>query len=403
MATSLSERIFSPKYEMSPIKRTRKNKDHPSRSQGIRARNAGRTINPVVGSDEFRIYRVREVEDDNTKWVRYDATCNQTSTMTRKKKELDSFVHRFGREIGFKHGDSEEIPHDDTRLHNAEALSNRITYNPESTVDRVRAQSYFECYVLKMHPNTEYSAFLRRCLECSELDRRVFPIKVPSPQLLLSYITHLRDDADSLAENGEEGIQGRMNKGSTIDLQLKYISGTLIEFGEAALKRDVRINEAIKQWKNEDDIYRAKTFLFEDALPKLWDKVWMMNNLSFPKRVSLWTRLLCQIAVLGRSSNVTTKHCPTMKDLSFPVAEHQRFDDGIPAFFEILWHTWKSCPKKYKKAPHSIRVHANPLDLHFSPVHWLITDWSLRANSEEICVTMILFFVHLAWLAIGNS
>jgi hypothetical protein len=167
----------------------------------------------------------------------------------------------------------------------------------------------------------------------------IFPIKVPSPQLLLSYITHLRDDADSLAENGEEGIQGRMNKGLIIDLQLKYISGTLIEFGEAALKRDVRINEAIKQSKSEDDIYRAKTFLFEDALPKLWDKVWTMNNLSFPKRVSLWTRLRCQIAVLGRSSDVTTKHCPTMKDLSFPVAEHQRFDDGIPAFFEISWHT----------------------------------------------------------------
>jgi hypothetical protein len=217
-------------------KRTRKKKDNPSRSQGIRARHAGRTIHPVVGSDEFRIYRVREIEDDNTKWKRFDAT--ESSTMPRKKKELDSFVHRFGREIGFKHGDSEDIPDDDTRLRNAEALSNRMTYNPQSTVDRVRAQSYFECYVLKMHPNTEYSTFLRRCSECRESDRRCFPIKIPSPQLLLSYITHLRDDADSLAENNEEGILGHMNKGSTIDLQLKYISGTLIEFGEGVLKQD---------------------------------------------------------------------------------------------------------------------------------------------------------------------
>jgi hypothetical protein len=136
--------------------------------------------------------------------------------------------------------------------------------------------------------------------------------------LLLSYITHLCDDADSLAEDGEEGILGRMNKGSTIDLQLKYLLGTLIEFGEGALKQDVRINEAIKQWKSDDDICRAETFLFEDALPKLWDNVWTMSNLSHQKRVSLWTRLLCQIAILGRSSDVTTKHLPTMRDLSFP-------------------------------------------------------------------------------------
>lgn len=106
-----------------------------------------------------------------------------------------------------------------------------------------------------------------------------------------------------------------------------------------------------------------------------------MMNIAFKRTVALWTQILVQFAIVGRASCVTDKHLPTRKDIAFPTNRNSCFLDGTPVCLQVSWRSWKWRPKKHKKRPCQIRIFANPNDLTFCPVHWLMFCWSL---DEEV-------------------
>jgi hypothetical protein len=298
---------------------------------------------------------MRVTPDDNSQWVRF-------VEKSGSKMELDSYVHRFGREIGFKKSINDgEIAESDDRMQNVLRRTNNIAYNPKSTIGRARSQSYFECYVLSAHPEDPYAKFLQNISKLDPGDKHKIVIQSLSNQLLRSWMFHLRDDEDMNAlvdsnnepENREqasvsptnEPIRGRMNKKSTIDCHLKNLSGVLLEFGGAALKRSPEIKKILKDWESEDDINRAEAFLVEELLPRLFDALFnKLTKLSFERKVHLWARLLGQIATISRSSDVTGKYCPRIKDVKFPSTSAGYLPDGNPAWIQVVWTDWKSHP-----------------------------------------------------------
>jgi hypothetical protein len=76
--------------------------------------------------------------DDNSQWVHFVENVGN-------KMELDSYVHRFGREIGFKSINDGEIAESDDRMQNVLRRTKNVAYNPKSTIGHARSQSYFEC------------------------------------------------------------------------------------------------------------------------------------------------------------------------------------------------------------------------------------------------------------------
>jgi hypothetical protein len=278
-------------------------------------------------------------------------------------------------------------------MQNVLRRTNNVAYNPKSTIGRARSQSYFECYVLSAHPEDPYAKFLQKVSKLDPGDKQKIVIQSPSNQLLRSWMFHLHDDEDlnALADSNNEPenptnepIRGRMNKKSTIDCHLKNLSGVLLEFGGAALKRSPEIKKILKDWESEDDVNRAEAFLLEELLPKLFDALFnKLTKLSFERKVHLWARLLGQIATISRSSDVTGKYCPIIQDCKFPSTSTGYLPDGNPAWIQVVWKDWKSRPLRYKKAPHKIKIHANPLDLRFCPLHWLQLSWSFRKDLDE--------------------
>jgi hypothetical protein len=250
--------------------------------------------------------------EDNSQWVRFVENSGN-------KMELDSYVHRFGREVGFKSINDGEIAESDDRMHNVLRRTNEITYNPKSTTGRARSQSYFECYVLSAHSTDPYAEFLKNISQLNPADKQKIETQSPSNQLLQSWMFHLRDDEDLTATTVDnhdttdnqlsetpESIRGRMNKKSSIDSHLKNLSGVLLEFGGKALHRSPEIKKLLKDWESEDDVNRAEAFLLEEMLPKLYDALFnKLSKISYERKVHLWARLLGQIATISRSSDVT--------------------------------------------------------------------------------------------------
>lgn len=359
-------------------KRKRTNVEMESRSdrRGIRSREGGRKITPIVGKENYRIYRMQVRDGDNTEWTRYVAGSG-------KRKYLDSYVHRFGREVGFLSATSSlSNIQNDARLAAAQQVMNKVTYNPKSTVARASAQSYLECFVLKMHPNTEYSKFIQKIKDCKPEDAGKIRLMIPSEEILYAWIIHMRDDKDSLVrEPNNKGIDGRMNKGTSIKSYLNRISGTLLEFGGARLQRSGRMQNVIQQWTNTDKASRAEAFRLEHILPKLWDIIWKMNW-THEKKVAIWARFLVQVATISRASDVT-EYCPTLRECGFPTNPLIQTEDGLPLWISLVWHDWKGRPEKYQKAAYTIRLHMNPQDFRFDPIHWLVQHWALRGTMDE--------------------
>jgi len=64
---------------------------------------AKKVLAPITGSEEFRIYRVFDPEANC--WIRKEDVNDDTN---RAKKETDSRVHRFGREVGYIDDETKE-------------------------------------------------------------------------------------------------------------------------------------------------------------------------------------------------------------------------------------------------------------------------------------------------------
>jgi hypothetical protein len=219
-----------------------------------------------------------------------------------KEMVVDSIVHRYGREIGFKTATSGQIAEGDERARAAQQRGNTVTHKPLSTLIRVRGQSYLECYALSMHENDAYSVFLKSLQEDTEnvkngiLDvanlekKELIP---PSDTLVQSWMYHMRDgDEDETAANNPEitALPGRQNKWSTIDTYLKSVSSTLKEFGQKTFVHSTTISDLFNTWKEEDATSRAKSFELEELLPKLYFSLFDHNySLPYKKKVALWS------------------------------------------------------------------------------------------------------------------
>ena len=147
--------------------------------------------------------------------------------------------------------------------------------------------------------------------------------------------------------------------------------------------RTQKMRKMLEEWYEDDEESRAESYFPEDVLPRLFDAVFTKKkNWSWSKKVKFWARFLVQMAIIGRASDVCKQYCPTIADCSFPVLAQDVLADGTPAYIELIWYNWKWRPKKYRKAPYKIRLHANPIDQNYCPVHWLMLHWSLRGDYE---------------------
>jgi hypothetical protein len=340
--------------------------------KGGRATANGRVVQPIVGRN-LRIFRMLNPAD-NSKYVRYVPGLGNL-------KMIDSHLHRRKREQGFSQTDDPvelaEIA-EDLRLLLAVANSNETTHMPKSSKDRAIQQSSLECYVLTVHPTSEYAKWL-----ISLLDGTTGRIKVmaPNEHLILSYMAHLRMDGEIL------GVEGRCNKANSIDTSIKCISGSLIECGARPFQRTTGVRNLLKKYTDEDEVSRATAFHFEETLPELYDRVWDLK-MSDNNQIFLWTRLLLTLAVIGRSSDVCfskdAEYCPKMQNVAFPAFEDDYTDEGLPTYLDIAWENWKGRPVKHHKFLYWIRIYANPFDLRFCPVHWLLNSWDVMSESNSV-------------------
>jgi hypothetical protein len=275
----------------------------------------------------------------------------------------------------------------------AKGNANKITYRPDSSLHRGRSQSYFECWALTVFPNHEYSKFLLRIKDCDDSNAGKLTLVTPNDDMLLAYVYHLRDDKDTCAgdDNDDEDdesdetaeIRGRRNKYNWILQHLKKISGVLKEHGQPLLIHSSEITKCLDKWNEEDKTRRAEVYLVEEVLPKLWKQLWGNEDRNEKQKTELWSRLLGQLATISRSSDVTGQYCPTIDGVKFPQNEKDYFDDGLPVWIELTWVDWKGRPKKHKKSPYKVRLHANPLDARYCPVHWMIKHWCDRGNDLD--------------------
>jgi len=352
-----------------------------------RCRRNGRKVHSATGQ-RHKMHKMKTELGGVHQWARWQAGA---------KKVYDSIVHRYGREVGFKTAHMGETAQDDQRMRASQRRKNLFMYRPLSSDGRCGAQSMFECYVLEHHSADPYSLFLG--LLKGELSgpetgiEEVSPfqdtreLQAPSEQLLLSWVQHLHDGDDDMTahaggtDNPVSALIGRQNKGSTIENKLKNLSGVMTEFGQPRIVRSGTLKEMIKDWKNEDQNCPADVFDMETIMPLLYEAIFASDELpnwNLEKRVETWARLLVQMSVIGRGSDVTGEYCPLNDSVHFPTAESGYFRDGSPKWIGVSFTNWKKRQADKVGQPYIIRICANPKDTRFCPVHWLMEHWSLR-------------------------
>jgi len=344
----------------------------------------------IYTGSRHRLWRCKSRYLDEIRWVRW-----QMNALS--KKVSDSIVHRYGREIGFKCQNDGEVADADLRMRASMMRNGALLYKPRSTEMRAQAQCQLECYALEHHATDPYCQFL------NELQQELTPgqppfagadspfmdtreLVPPSPQLLVSLMHHMRDGNDDHTAAGLPGlvgVAGRMNRASSIDARLKSLSGVMIEFGQPRLVRSPRMNNWLAKWKEDEENVPAASFHLEDTLPLLWDKLWSPAvKLSRKKRTEVWARLLVQISLMGRSSDVTGEYCPLNSSVKLPTNPTDYTADGIPLWIQVGMTKWKS-RKGGRSAEYQIRIYSNPRDLRFCAVHWLLEHWKLQNRADE--------------------
>jgi len=339
---------------------------------GARATKDGRKVKPVLGKEEHRIYRMEDPMNPNA-YVSWDG--NSTH-----RKFLDSFVHRYHREVGFECSGSEEEAQEiesDDLLHAAVDEMNQTTYNPKSSNDRATVQSHFESYVLVKLPDTQYGKFLKKIQNCYKTGPKIRYFQPPA-STVVTYILHLcRDGMDN------DGTEGRCQKYSSIDKVLKCLSGTSIEHGGGRYIRTSGIAKLLATWFEEDEYARAVAFDPVTVLPEAWECLWGLD-LPFTTKCRTWTRFLVQLSLIGRSSDVcfskNAEYCPLVKNVEFPRNARDWTEDGIPINIILVFTDWKGRPAVRRGTPYKVRLYHNPLDFRWCPIHWLLYDWSIRCD-----------------------
>jgi hypothetical protein len=355
-----------------PPKRAKSNRA-AHRKQKRRAGANGKSAS-VVGI-EHRIYMMmKDPADNKAGYITHSGTA---------KKYPDSFVHRFGRTVGFKDKNSPtEAVLDELQLH-ARRRSNMVQGKLRSLRSRTYAQSCFECYCLAVHPTAQYTLYLQTIMSCDASYADQIECQQPEAVLLECYMWHLHDDPNSPDPTAPTiNPPGRLQKASSIEQALKYLSSTTKEFGAGLLVRSEKMQTLLADWGEDEDVAAANAFDVEDDLPRLWDHLWTMPGPHY-KKVSLWSRFLVQLAVIGRASDVCEEYCPKMCNIKFPSNPDDWYDDGTPVFIQLIWTDWKARPRKQRRSPYSIRLFSNPLDMRFCPVHWLMEFWELHDHRRE--------------------
>jgi hypothetical protein len=157
---------------------------------------------------------------------------------------------------------------------------------------------------------------------------------------------------------------------------LKCLSGVTKEFGIGLIHRTTDIVNLIDSYYEEDEVSRAASFDMAATLPKLWRALWKDTEWNYEKQVSTWTRLLVQIALIARASDVAGKYCPLMEHVELPNTPSGWGSDGLPNYIQISFLNWKGRARKKVNTRYRIRIYANKIDARFCPVHWLMYCWS---------------------------
>ena len=357
----------------------------------VRARQGGRAIARLTGSGH-KLYRQPYKLGDRTMFVRWDGI-----SRGRTVKLTDSIVHRYGREVGFQGADGNAPDRTDGRAVASTLQNAALVYKPRSTSERAKAQSQLECYVLEHHANSQYARFLQDVKSEIPVNAPVRAAALVGPymqtrqlmqppvSILESLMRHMRaGDTDETAAAAAPGdhvraVAGRMNKGNTIDKVMKCLSGTMLEFGQPPIARSPAMKIMIDEWTAVDTLSRAVSFDLEKVLPMLWVALWG-SKISFKKKVAIWTMLLVQLAVIGRSSDITD-NCPLNASVTYPSTSIGFMADGTPLWIQVDWTHWKG-RKKGQRGAYPIKIHANPKNTRFCPVHWLLEHWSLRNDND---------------------
>lgn len=98
----------------------------------------------------------------------------------------------------------------------------------------------------------------------------------------------------------------------------------------------------MKKIKDELNPNKAVAFELQDDLPKLFNAIFGLNSTtpSYFDKVKLWSRILLQIAIFARSSDITT-YFPDLKNVEFPYNTNQLMSDGVPRWIVIGFYNWK--------------------------------------------------------------
>lgn len=323
---------------------------------------------PPVEGIEHRIFRMLDPENNDGKhYVRFREGAGQL-------KLVDSYVSRYQREQGFEQTETpmERLEVDEyAELQQVIDETNKLERKPNSSVIRVNYFSYFECFVLKRFPNTEFGQFLNQIKDPSAARVHIRFVK-PHKSTVLAFIYHMRDK--------------RKNKYNSIRCFLSALSMTSLDCGGGTFENGHRIDKVMEDLKLEDEERRAPSFHPEEMLPKLWTTIWEKMSMSYEKKVFLWTRILVQLSTIARASDISyeknRQYCPLVSDMEFPKVERYYRPDGLPMFITLVWRDWKGRSGKKEKTPYRVRLCANPLNAIYCPVFWLLKTLDIMKKKD---------------------
>jgi len=202
---------------------------------------------PIHGN-EFQIHRMLDPNRPCGRYYkRYSAGSCQTPV-------LDAYVARYRRERGFEmfRSDAERYEVQEYAILQRamdECLS--VERRPNSSLIRTNLFSYFECFVLKELPTTEFAQFLKQIEEPMATLEQVRFMK-PNQTTVLAYLMHMREK--------------RKNKYNTIRGFLVALSMVCIDCGSDRFTAGTDIKKMMEHWYEEDEEIRAAAFNPEEVL-----------------------------------------------------------------------------------------------------------------------------------------
>ena len=148
------------------------------------------------------------------------------------QREVDSIVHSYDREVGFKRHNQAAIDRDEAIAAAYHELRNDQA-KFKSHVQRVETFNLFERYVLERHPDHEYASYLGTFIRIMDEDvllsgeSRSLAFMPPPEELVVTYAMNLRKDK-------KEPVYDEPDKPDhvygTIKKYIGAITGTCVEF-----------------------------------------------------------------------------------------------------------------------------------------------------------------------------